>query len=132
MNPKFIKEEKNINLNPVDYFNFYGDFKIIFADNIKYHFVSDTEVANVDNLTKVLFKCQTNGMVQILADNEFDIAINNKCSKFMLLTAVKFKKNYYDAMNYVRFFIMKLEIPYIRVGGDYYKIINKIDRKSVV
>jgi hypothetical protein len=128
MNPKFIKEEKNINLNPVDYFNFYGDFKIIFADNIKYHFVSDTEVANVDNLTKVLFKCQTNGMVQILADNEFDIAINNKCSKFMLLTAVKFKKNYYDAMNYVRFFIMKLEIPYIRVGGDYYKIINKIDR----
>lgn len=128
MNPKFIKEEKNINLNPVDWFNFFGDFKVIFADNIKHHFTSDTEVSHIDNLAKPVFKCQTNGMVQILSDNEFDIAVNSKCSKFMLLSAVKFKKNYFDAMNFVRFNLMKLEIPYIRVGGDYYKIIEKTDR----
>jgi hypothetical protein len=49
--------------------------KVIFSENIKYHFVSDTEVANVDNLTKVIFKCQTNGMVQILSDNEFGLIV---------------------------------------------------------
>lgn len=128
MNPKFKKEEKNINLNPVDWFNFFGDFKIIFAENIKYHFITDNEVCHIDDLTKPIFKNNNNGFVQVVNDNEFDLAVNGKCSKFMLLTAVRFKKNYFDAMNFVRFFLMKMEIPYIRVGGDYYKVIEKVDR----
>lgn len=128
MNPKFKREDKNILLNPVDWFNFYGDCAVAFATNKKYHFLTSTEVVHIDNMKEVKFKILPSGFVSVLCDNEFDIATNSKCSKFMLLTAVRFKNNFFDAMNYVRFFLMKVEIPYIRVGGDYYKVIDKVDR----
>src|SRR5690606_19591913 len=47
---------------------------------------------------------------------------------FMLLTQAKFKGNYQSAISHVRFYIMKQEIPYIRVGTDYYKVNQKPNR----
>jgi hypothetical protein len=49
----------------------------------------------------------------------------------MLITAIKFKGNYQSAMSFVSFDLMKSEIPYIRVGVDYFKTFNKIDRYGV-
>lgn len=128
MNTKFLNEEKSKLLNPVDWFNFFGDFKIIFDNNKNYHHVTDTEVANMNDLKTIIFKLLPSGMVDVSSPNEFDIATGCKCSKFMLFCAVKFKGDYFAAISYISYTLIKNEIPYIRVGTDYYKVIKKEDR----
>lgn len=127
MKAKFIKDEKKPNTNPVDFFNFYGSFVSIFTDNHKFSVQTEKEIIHVES-KKVMFKLNKNNYVDVVEENEYDLVVNGMVSKFMLLTAVKFKKDYYEAMNYVKKEIMKQELPYIRVGGNYFKLIQKQDR----
>ena len=41
---KFKNNAKDMTLNPVEWFNFYGDFKEIFKNSKNHYFISDTEV----------------------------------------------------------------------------------------
>jgi len=124
---KFKNNAKDITLNPVDWFNFYGDFKEIFKNSKNHYFISDTEVGTYKRKQEVIFSLK-DIFVTIKEDDHFDIPSGSKYTKFMLLTKVRFKNNYSVAMNYVLFELMKIEIPFIRVGVDYYKKILKPTR----
>jgi len=135
MSEKFKKPESNPLLNAVDYFNFFGSFVSIFEGIKQCNIKSETEVCllNPDTLdpqelnkpTFVLNKLNT---VDVLKKNDYRIGVGIKVSKFMLLTAVRFKGDSFAAMSYVNFELMRSEIPYIRVGTDYFKMIKKKDR----
>lgn len=125
---KFKDQSKNKDMNPIDWFNLFGDFKEVFKLDKKHFYKTDTEVAIMNKQNDVIFSLKENGIVQVTGDETFDIATGSKCTKFMLLSKVRFKSDYNSAMSYVRFFLMKQEIPYIRVGTDYYKTIEKDNR----
>lgn len=126
---KFKDFSKYTLFNSVDWFNYFGSFISIFDGMKNVNIISETEISffNDENIRNPTFKLLDKS-VKILKDNPFDIATGLEISKFMLLTACKFKGDSFAAMSHVNFFLMKNEIPYIRVGGDYYKIIEKIDR----
>jgi hypothetical protein len=135
MSEKFKKPEANPLLNPVDYFNFHGSFVSIFDGVKKVNIKSETEIClqhpdNLDpnELNKVTFTLNKNNVVEVVKKNDYQLAVGAKLSKFMLLSAVKFKGDNFAAMSYVHFTLMKSEIPYIRVGTDYFKLIDKKDR----
>jgi len=132
---KFKKPEKNSIYNPVDWFNEFGTFQQIFEGDKKCISFSDTEatypVSDLTDLSKSPnFVLNKNGKIDIKKSNPFDLAVGQSFSKFILLTTVKFKGDYFQAMNYVSYNLMENEIPYIRVGSDYFKVIKKDDRYS--
>ena len=126
------KEDKIPHLNPIDWFNFHGSFTDIFENLPNSHVKSDTEICSVDvaelktDYNNPMFVLKNN-VVEVKGKNAWDLASGSKVSKFMVLTAVKFKGDYQSAMSYVNFSLIKSEVPYIRVGTDYFKIINKTD-----
>ena len=134
----FKKPEANPLLNPIDFFNFFGTFEQIFEGDKKCISFSENEATynvtideDLINKRPTFIKTKDN-LIEVKKSNPFDLATGSIISKFMLLTAVKFKGDYQQAMSYVSFNIMKSEIPYIRVGTDYFKIINKTDRYSAI
>jgi len=132
---KFKKPESNPLLNAVDYFNFFGSFVSIFEGIKQCNVKSETEVCllNPDSLdpqelnkpTFILNKLNT---IDVMKKNSYRLGVGAKVSKFMVLAAVKFQGDSFAAMSYVNFEIMKSDIPYIRVGTDYFKVIAKKDR----
>lgn len=125
---KFKDETKNKELNPVDWFNLFGDFKEVFKLDKNHLYKTDTEVCAIKDQNKIVFTLKDLGIIQVVGDDYFDIATGSKCTKFMLFCKVRFKGDYHSAMSFVRFFLMKQDIPYIRVGTDYYKTIVKENR----
>ena len=128
-------ELNNNIINPVDWFNLNGSFINIFSDHKNANVKSETEVCllcpgnlDISDLNKPTFVLENSGYVKCVKENEYDVAINSTISKFMLLTAVKFKSNYHAALSHVAYELMKIDIPYIRVGTDYFKLIQKKDR----
>ena len=120
---KFKKPESNPLLNPVDYFNFFGTFEQIFEGDKKCISFSNNEATyQSESTTKTpTFILNKDNLVEVKKSNPYDLASGQNLSKFMLLTAIKFKGDYFQAMSHVSFNIMKNEIPYIRVGTDYFK-----------
>jgi hypothetical protein len=132
---KFKKPEKNSIYNPIDWFNEFGTLTQIFEGDKKCISFSDNEatypVSDLTDLSKSPnFILNKNGKIDIKKSNPFDLATGQSFSKFILLTTVKFKGDYFQAMSYVSFSLMENEIPYIRVGSDYFKVIKKDDRYS--
>jgi hypothetical protein len=135
MSDKFKKPESNPLLNAVDYFNFYGSFISIFEGIKQCNVKSETEVCllNPDSLdpqelNKPTFILNKFNTVDVLKKNSYRLGVGAKVSKFMVLAAVKFQGDSFAAMSYVNFEIIKSDIPYIRVGTDYFKVIAKKDR----
>jgi hypothetical protein len=132
---KFKKPESNPLLNAVDYFNFYGSFISIFEGIKQCNVKSETEVCllNPDSLdpqelNKPTFILNKFNTIDVMKKNSYRLGVGAKVSKFMVLAAVKFQGDSFAAMSYVNFEIMKSDIPYIRVGTDYFKVIAKKDR----
>lgn len=138
MKAKFKKKELDLLLNPVDYYNLYGSFVKIFENVKTAKVISETEVLmllqimgkNID-VEKPTFILNKNNMVDVLQDNEFNITPGSQITKFMLLTAVLYRGDYFMAISNVYFQMMNGKIPYIRVGTDYYKVIKKVNRYDV-
>jgi len=132
---KFKDQSKSKEMNPVDWFNLFGDFKEVFKLDKNHFYKNDKEVATVKKQNESIFTLLENGIIKVNNDDYFDIATNSKCTKFMLFCKVRFKGDYHSAMSFIRFYLMKQDIPYIRVGTDYYKTILKENRyggKSVL
>lgn len=120
-------------LHPVDYFNFHGNFKDIFRyeqeDVCKV--ISEKEIACIDpndlptGLTLTTYKLTTEGQVSVLRGNGHDVEKGSIVSKFYMLTKVRFKGDYKAAESHVMYKIMKLDVPYARIGTDYYFIEEK-------
>lgn len=117
-----------MNIHPIDWYNFYGSFKDIFSSK-GFNLITDNDAAVLDSEypNRATFKYIPH-TVDVLQNNSFGFNKGSKISLFQLLTAVKFKHDVNHAISYVMFDLMGLEVPYIRVGTDYYKVIKKIDR----
>lgn len=50
---------------------------------------------------------------------------------FQIFVLLKFKGNYYAAINYVNVYYLNEETPYLRIGVDYFKKIKKTDRFGI-
>lgn len=132
---KFKKHELDPIYNPIDWFNEFGTFEQIFSDDKKCISFSESEAtyptSDVADLSKKpTFILSKTGKIEIKKSNPFNLATGKEFSKFILLTSVKFKGDYFQAMSHVSFNLMNNEIPYIRVGTDYFKVIKKEDRYS--
>jgi hypothetical protein len=140
MAKKFTKPESDPLLNPVDYFNLFGSFVSIFDGLKDFNVKSETEICGMliigdteTDQNKPTFKLNTkNNLVEVIRLNRFNIEPGSTISKFMLLTAARFNRDISGAWSYVLFTLMKCEIPYIRVGTDYFKIIKKQNRYKAI
>lgn len=122
------------NIHEIDWFNFNGDFAIIFKGIKDCHFITANEVGmyvpgepNPNDLNKATFKNTPAGIIIIKA-NAYGFAVNATISKFMLLSAIQFKNDNQAAQSFILYDLMGEAIPYIRVGVDYFKIIHKDTR----
>lgn len=118
-------------INPVDYFNLYGTFEQIMKDIKIGHAKNDTEIymgMNCPNPDEPTFVLNKKNMVEVKQENHYGISTEDHITKFMLLSAIKFRGNFYHAVSWVDYQLMKTDIPYIRVGTDYFKIITKRNR----
>lgn len=105
--------------NPVDWFNEHGDFVEIFANAKNYKVKSSTEAIDLKNNEALTYE---NGIVKY-CDEHYTL--------FQLLTIVCFNYKHWDAQFYIEYRILKKNIPYIRVGGDYYRVIIKDSRYGI-
>lgn len=116
-----------LTLHPVDFFNLNGSFESIFKDDKSVHIINDQEVGYPDlsdidsDINRATFKLNESNQVSVLKNNPFDIAVGVTVSKFTLLAAIKFKGNYKGAESYILYKLMKIKVPYVRVGTKYYK-----------
>lgn len=118
-------------IHPVDHFNLYGTFNDIFSNMRDVNLITPSEAAILPNLNTPAFIC--NGTtVKVKSENPYGFAKDSTISKFMLLSAVKFKSNNMQATSWITSELMGETIPYIRVGTDYFKVIKKRDRFGVI
>ncbi len=127
---EFKKPEYNPDYNPVDYYN---EFKVehglsFFESSIKNVILSSKNGKYTDTDATYIFK---NGFLKANKPNQRKIEPNIKYSPFMLLAKYKFKGNYYAAYTWVAAEFLNKQIPYIRVGVDYFKQITKPDRYEI-
>lgn len=116
------------NLNPVDYCTFYLPFASIFDGMRDAHLITDNECAIIgpENPTSKATFIYSNNIVEVVGPNKY---FKEKfISKFTLLSGIKFKHNYHQTCSYVLHELMGNPIPYVRVGTDYFKVIQKDDR----
>lgn len=123
----------DISIHPVDWFNLNAVFKDIFRHDEKVHMKSDREACFMDptdlsTQNATTYKLTPHGTVEVLRDNPHGIASGSIISKFTLLTAIRFKGDYRAAESYVMYKLMELEVPYVRIGTNYYKRVAKEDR----
>jgi hypothetical protein len=152
MSNKFLKTTEKAKKilfysNPVDWYNRNGAFVDIFS-NVKdkngtllYKIVDSHTILsrNATNETGQAVPMDKNIPSHILNDDKnvfFNLFVNGIeagtiLTLFETLTLVMFEGNYKAALNYVEFRIMKKEVPFIRVGNDYFKIIYKKNRYGV-
>lgn len=106
--------------NPIDWFNKFGDFVAIFDGAKGYRVKSSTEAI-----------CDTTGDI-ITYNNGTVIMGEERLTLFQLLSIVQFKSVHWDAQFYIEYKLLKKQIPFIRVGGDYYRVIFKQSRYGVM
>ncbi|MEK6884287.1 MAG: hypothetical protein AABY22_31945, partial [Nanoarchaeota archaeon] len=80
---------------------------------------------------KPTFVLQPDNLVKVLKNNQFNIAVGVKLSKFMIFTAIRFSGNSFAAMSFIAYHIRKKELPYLRVGCDFLKVIIKRNRFGI-
>lgn len=125
MDKKFINKKNDVSINPFDWFCNFGEFEDIFKNKLdSYEFKDDYVWKKYSK--QPIFKFN-NLTIEVLGANDFEL-LNGVYSKFQILTHIRFKNNYFHSLSFVKFSLMKINLPYIRVGTDYYKVINKEDR----
>lgn len=127
MDERFLDARRNPMVDPVSWFNEFGTLEEIFKGVKGAYLIDDASVSNTMDINEPSFKLHGNE-VMVCGHNEFDLATNMIVTKFMLLSHVRFKSNHYSAMSFVAFTLMKLDVPYIRVACDYFKLIRKPNR----
>lgn len=132
----FLNPKKNPLLTAVDYFNFFGTFEEIFSHDKKCVSYSDTSAMYLsdaaDTKSPTFELVHGTNLVKVKKSSPYDnLIVGELVTKTMLLTAVRFKGNKYHALTYIEYFLLGNEVPYIRVGVDYFKRIIKSDRYGV-
>ena len=125
MDKKFINKKTDISINPFDWFCQFGEFEDIFKNKLDNYELKDDYVWK-KYAKEPIFKFN-HLTIEVLNNNDFEL-LNGVYSKFQILTHIRFKNNYFHSLSFVKFSLMKILVPYVRVGTDYYKVINKEDR----
>lgn len=128
MSNRFKRPETNPLMNPVDFYNFYGNPDEIWHKSKDCRISDQGEVFYITEEEQGPFMTINGSYIKILRENHLKLQMDDILSKFMLLTLVRFKGDTSAAMFFVIAKLMKIEIPYIRVGVDYYKLIKKKTR----
>lgn len=116
--------------NPVDYFNESGSWKECFAGIKTAHFLSETQIADGETLNKPSFIISKDRL-SVVDDNLSGLPVNSEWTKFDLLSALQHKGSYRSAITAIEIGLMGQNIPFIRVGPDYYRVVEKRDRYGV-
>lgn len=124
----FIKPERKDYIDPVSYYNAYKVQDAVQLFNLHHKktlFIDDGRTKSDE--------------VVVMEDGSFEInehsslKVPQKCTltPFQILMILRFKKNFSAAVMHVEQKEMKREIPFCRVGVDYFKIIKKPDRYGI-
>lgn len=114
--------------NPVDYWNSHHSWHESFQ-SAKVDWISDNQITT-DKGGKPCFEI-IGPSLHVLDQNGLKLQVGEQYSKFEILTATKFKGNPQAAYSWVNFKFLRSEVPYIRVGTDYFKVTSKVDRYGV-
>lgn len=126
-------ELDNNYINPIDWFNENRSFAEVLSK-------CDCEVRGnqlyVNNESCALimaWQLVVNGKCVLRKGKSiFVLETGKKYTVFMLYTLINFEGNYIQAINNIVYKDWNCEIPYIRVGVDYFKVIRKRDRYGVL
>jgi hypothetical protein len=129
MKQKFLKPEHDQDLNAVDYWNIHKTWQDCFEGEKNIDFINDKTIVNHKS-GKESFIIKGD-FLHVTGHNDLNLPIDKKYTKFMLLSRIRFKSNHRAAITWVELKFLNAHIPYIRVGTDYFKIIQKPDRYSV-
>lgn len=130
---KFIKPEEDKSLNPVDYCNRHMSWLQVIGDNKLITYTDEKTIEAPMNGGGAI-KCKVTAHEIIFPDGAMcpkNIFTEKPYTKFMLLCALAFNRDYKSAISYIEHRLMNKDVPFIRVGTDYYKIIFKQDRYQI-
>lgn len=129
----FFKPEFDPEINPIDYFNLHK-FDYFVSEILKKKFKDIKEVKPnsyvILNAIKPISVIYT-GSVFVFDQSINGVAANKPYTPFMLFSKFNFNSNNYAAYIHVSSQIMGKKLPFIRVGGDYFKVIKNIDRFDI-
>lgn len=121
------KPERDPDLSAIEYWNHHGLWsETLPQKNVFYS--NEATILNSDK--KECIKLFTTEL-KVLLENPFRLPIGKTISKFAALARLKFKGNQRAAVQWIEYKYLNKDIPYIRVGSDYFKIIYKTDRYKV-
>lgn len=121
----FIKPEADKELNPVDYFNFHRTWEEAFEGQ---KLIINESVIIDEGEDKFSI---SGHIIEVLAENKQKLTVGKKYTKFMVYAKIQHGENYRAAISTIEFTMLNKDIPYIRVGTDYFKVIYKTDRYGI-
>lgn len=130
MKQKFLKPEHDIDMDAVDYWNIHKKWEDCFEGIKNIEFINDKTIVN--HRSGVESFAIKGEFLHVTGENELNLPLDKKFTKFMLFARLRFKSNHRAAIGYIEMKFLNGHIPYIRVGTDYFKIIQKPDRYSVI
>lgn len=123
-------------ISPVDYYNINKVehvFEFMVDDYKCVYRMSETVLSYIvnksDNGRLMIF--YEKGYFVAKEETELGMAIGDKYSPFMMLTKFKFKNNILAASDFVEREWLEKDVPFIRVGPKYFKLIGKDDRYGI-
>lgn len=123
----FIDPKKDKFLNPVEYCNNHLDWETVLSDDKTIAVQDDTITISMQG-GEVESIPSTEQTITIPDRSLTKLPVRRQLSKFTCLSILKFKGNYNACMSYIALKYQSADIPYIRVGTDYFKVIIKKDR----
>lgn len=132
---KFVKPEYDPDINPVDYFNINLSWMEVMKMFSKVKVIDETNFFCPKNSSETRktadFSVNGDGNVRVNSENGYNLPVGKKYTKFMMYTRIKFKGNYKAAITEIEHERLGKHIPYVRVGCDYFKVIEKNDRYGI-
>jgi len=132
---KYYKPEKDIEMNPVDYFNMYETwakpfegFEVEYNEEKNEFTFKNNVVGKIEEgyfLCTEKFLLEKGFMKQMFVEGK-------KYTKFMIFTLLRHNKNFTSAILSIQLKNQIEELPYIRVGTVYYKIVNKPNKYDII
>jgi len=132
---EYYDPQKDIEMNPVDYYNIYETWESAFNgfevefDAEKGEFLFEKKIVGIlENgmmLCKEKFLLERKKTKQIFTPNKY-------YTKFMIYTLLKHKNNFHAAATTILTKKLGANIPYIRVAINYYKILYKPNKYGIL
>lgn len=115
--------------NPVDYWNLNHSWQDSFYGTSPELWENPDTFRDSPETTNLRFR---SGLLYCQGQNPFDLkAGSGPYTKFQMLAKTRFSGNCTAAMTFISHQYLEPDIPYIRVGTDYLKVIDKQDRYGI-